>query len=143
MISSTSCWWPGLLDVHAMSFYEWFARRAEAKEQVTYASGHDAGLSNPFFLATGRRAVMYSRIEDERPVLDIEPGSHGALNLLLTAKLGIDYQLESSENLGKWQAEKSLATGVPTNRPWETNLTVDITPTGRENQRFYRVAVEY
>ena len=53
-----------LLDDHALSFYDWFARRAEATEPLRFATGFATGTCNPFFLTTGRLASMVSRIQE-------------------------------------------------------------------------------
>jgi hypothetical protein len=53
-----------LLDARAMAFYDYFARRAEAKQQLTFASGLATGTCNPWYLATGGRSVMVSAIAD-------------------------------------------------------------------------------
>ena len=58
---------PAFLDPYAMSFYDWFARRAEAREPVNYTEAWRTGESNPFHLATGGRAVLISRIKDDLP----------------------------------------------------------------------------
>lgn len=51
-----------LLDTHAMAFYDYFARRAEEKQQLPFASGVVTGTCNPWFLATGNRSEMVSKI---------------------------------------------------------------------------------
>jgi hypothetical protein len=51
-----------LLDAHAMAFYDYFARRAEEKQQLNFASGLATGTCNPWFLATGSRSEMVSKI---------------------------------------------------------------------------------
>lgn len=51
-----------LLDAHAMAFYDYFARRAEEKQQLPFASGVVTGTCNPWFLATGSRSEMVSKI---------------------------------------------------------------------------------
>jgi hypothetical protein len=53
-----------LLDAYGMSFYDWFARRAEATQQLPYASGLASGVGNPFHLATGGRGWMISRLRE-------------------------------------------------------------------------------
>ena len=53
-----------LLDARAMSLYDFFARRAEGRQQVTFASGLATGTCNPWYLATGGRSVMSTNISD-------------------------------------------------------------------------------
>ena len=96
-----------LLDAHALSFYDWFARRAEAKQPVNYAIGLATGTSNPFYVATGRRAVMFSKIADDRPALTIELLANGDVRLAFRVKLGIRYQPQRSDNLLSWSDQGS------------------------------------
>lgn len=51
-----------LLDQYAMSFYDYFARRAEAKTPLQFASGLSNGTGNPWYLATGGRSTMTSAL---------------------------------------------------------------------------------
>jgi hypothetical protein len=53
-----------LLDAYAMAHYDYFARRAEERQQLTFASGLATGTCNPWYLATGARSVMVSQIAD-------------------------------------------------------------------------------
>lgn len=53
-----------LLDAHAIALYDYFARRAEERRQLTFASGLATGTCNPWYLATGGRSVMVSAIAD-------------------------------------------------------------------------------
>ena len=57
-----------LLDAHAMALYEYFARRSEERQQLTFASGLSTGTCNPWYLATGGRSVMVSSIADPPPI---------------------------------------------------------------------------
>jgi hypothetical protein len=56
-----------LLDARAMALYDYFARRAEEKQQLAFASGLATGTCNPWYLATGGRSVMVSQIADPSP----------------------------------------------------------------------------
>jgi len=57
-----------LLDARAMALYDYFARRAEARQELPFASGLSAGTCNPWYLATGGRSVMVSAIADPEPM---------------------------------------------------------------------------
>ena len=57
-----------LLDAHAMALYDYFARRSEERQQLTFASGLSTGTCNPWYLATGGRSVMVSAIADPAPI---------------------------------------------------------------------------
>ena len=56
-----------LLDAPAMALYDYFARRAEERRQLPFASGLATGTTNPWYLATGGRSVMVSSIPDPVP----------------------------------------------------------------------------
>lgn len=53
-----------LLSPEAMSFFNFFARRAELREQVPFASGFLKSTANPFFLSTGGRGELETHIGD-------------------------------------------------------------------------------
>jgi len=40
-----------------MALYDYFARRSEAKQPLTFASGLATGMSNPWYLAIGGRST--------------------------------------------------------------------------------------
>lgn len=132
-----------LLDAYAMSFYDWFARRAEAKQRLNYASGFATGTCNPFYSATDGRAVMFSKIKDDRPSLNIGRLPSGDLNITFIAKVGIRYQPQISTNLATWINQGSTVT-VPFFQPsGEALVSVPLPPLPVTNTRFYRVTCEY
>lgn len=51
-----------LLDPRSLSFYDYFARRSEAREPLAVAMGFSQGIEKPWFSATGGRSTMVSRI---------------------------------------------------------------------------------
>ena len=55
-----------LLDPYAISLYDYFARRIEGKQSVAYVDGFASGTANPWFVATGGRSVIFSKIANER-----------------------------------------------------------------------------
>jgi predicted nucleic acid-binding protein len=61
--------------------FSWFARRAEAKQRLSYASGFATGTCNPFYLATGGRSVMFSKIKDDQPILSLNRLLNGDCNM--------------------------------------------------------------
>lgn len=66
-----------LLDAYAMSFFDWFARRAESTTTMACAEGFSQYTCKPFHVATGGRATMTSRISlpftDEPLVSGVTP----------------------------------------------------------------------
>ena len=53
-----------LLDAPAMSFYDYFARRFEARHRVTFNVGRGTGTTKPWFLATGGRSTISANVAD-------------------------------------------------------------------------------
>ena len=51
-----------LLNQDEMDFFEHMAARGEAREPLRYTSGFASGTTLPFFLATGRRATLTTRL---------------------------------------------------------------------------------
>jgi hypothetical protein len=131
-----------LLDAYAMSLYDSFARRCEAKQQLTFASGLATGTCNPWYLATGGRSVMFSKIPDDVPLLAIarEPG--GDVQLSFTGKLGIRYQPQSSSNLALWSDDGPAVFAPVLNPPGEGPVSVLLSP-GSGMQRFFRLRESY
>lgn len=132
-----------LLDAHAMSFYDWFARRGEAKQRLSYASGFATGTCNPFYLATGGRAVMFSKIKDDQPPLAISRPTNGVCNITFTGKLGIRYQPQISSNLVTWINQGQPLTAPQTQPPGDAPVSVTVTSAPGRLPGFYRVACEY
>jgi hypothetical protein len=132
-----------LLDAYAMSFYDWFARRGEAKQRLSYASGFSTGTCNPFYLATGGRAVMFSKLKDDRPSLSISRLPNGDCNLTFTGKPGIQYQPQVSSNLVTWLSQGPPVT-VPQTQPLgDASVSVTVNPASGTLRFFYRIACEY
>lgn len=50
------------LDDYAISFYDWFTRRASSRVPLSCAEGFLQGSCNPFYVATGGRATLSSYI---------------------------------------------------------------------------------
>jgi hypothetical protein len=50
------------LDPIGMSLYDYFARRGEAREVLSYSQGFERGRAKPWYLATGGRSVLTTRI---------------------------------------------------------------------------------
>jgi hypothetical protein len=132
-----------LLDAYAMSFYDWFARRGEAKQRLSYASGFATGTCNPFYLATAGRAVMFSKIKDDQPSVAISGPTNGACNLTFTGKLGIRYQPQISSDLVTWINQGPPVTAPPTQPPGDAPMSVTVTSPPGTLCSFYRVACEY
>ena len=47
-----------LLSIEAMSFFNFFAHRAELKEEVIFSSGFRKSIAKPFFISTGGRGEL-------------------------------------------------------------------------------------
>jgi hypothetical protein len=132
-----------LLDPYAMALYSHFAQRCETKTQVTYASGLATGTCNPWFLATGMRSVMFSKIAHEIPVVRVSQATNGDLQLAFSAKHGISYQRQSSGTLSGWLNESAPFTVAATGAPWETPIIVAVPPPVPGVSKFYRFQVLY
>jgi hypothetical protein len=51
-----------LLDPYALSLYDWFARRGEETQMLACSSGFLQSICRPFYLATGGRATMTTKL---------------------------------------------------------------------------------
>ena len=132
-----------LLDQHAMSCYDYFTRRAEAAMPQTYAEGLGTGTSNPFFVATGGRAVMVTRIADDVPSLSIARLPNGDVRLDFAARMGVTYQPQRSSDLQAW-ADDGPSLSIPVVNPFAVQTTnVVRTPLVGMNRAFYRLRVFY
>jgi hypothetical protein len=125
-----------LLDGFAMAHYDFFARRAEAKQQLTFASGLLTGTCNPWYLATGGRSVMFSKIADDIPVVSPSRQPNGDINLTFTGKFGISYQRQRSADLVNWTDE-----GAPV-VPGDSTIAVTV-PAPVQARQFWRFKVNY
>src|SRR5205814_10146436 len=112
------------------------------KQPLNYADGFATGVSNPFYVATGGRAVMFSKIKDDQPLLTNKrlPDSDEQLNF--TGKLGILYQLQSSSDLITWSNDGPATNTPVTNPPGDVGISLTRTPPPGP-RRFYRLAVTY
>jgi hypothetical protein len=131
-----------LLDANAMSFYDWFARRAEARQPASYADGFATGTGNPFYLATGGRAVMFSKIKDDQPTLAIKRLPNADEQITFTGKVGIVYQLQSSTNLTIWSNDGASTNTPVFNPPADAAISLTRTPPPGPS-RSYRLSVGY
>lgn len=132
-----------LLDAHALSFYDWFARRGEAKQRLSYASGFATGTCNPFYLATGGRAVMFSKIKDDKPRLSIRRLLNGECELRFMGKPGICYQPQVSSDLVTWLDYGPVVTAPLTQPPGDALVSVTVPSSPGTLRKFYRVSCEY
>ena len=96
-----------LLDPYAMSLYDFFTRRIEARTLQAYADGLATGTSNPWWLATSRRSVMFSKIADEHPGMGIVRLSESAVRISFVGKPGIRYQPQVSVDFDGWSNDGS------------------------------------
>jgi hypothetical protein len=132
-----------LLDSYALSFYDFFTRRAEARQPQPYAEGLGTGTSNPFYLATSGRAVCITKIADERPALSITRQANGSLRLNFLARMGVSYQLQRSFDLKAWANEGALMRTPVVNPPVDPPREIIVEPTAGVQQTFYRLQVLY
>src|SRR5436305_4049532 len=91
-----------------MSLYGFFARRTEAKQPVPYEDGFVTGTANPWFVATGGRSVMYSKLADESPSLGTRLMGNGTLRIDFAGKAGIRYQPQRAFTFPNWSNVDSL-----------------------------------
>jgi len=118
-------------------------QKIEAKTPQPYADGLATGTSNPWFLATGRRSIMFSRIADNRPSLNIARVANNDMRVGFTGTPGIRYQPQRSFNLSSWTNDgPSLI--IPTNNPpLDVSTNFVRTPLPGTNQTYYRLNVIY
>jgi len=50
------------LTAEEMAFFDYMAGRGAARTELTYTSGFSRGLTKPFYLATGGRAALKTRM---------------------------------------------------------------------------------
>lgn len=130
---------PTLLDAYSMSLYDWFTRRSESRQMVTYAEGFATGNSPPWYLATGSRSVMFSKIADDVPAVQAVMAGSNSVQLSFAGKLGISYQPQGSNDLVTWTDIGSPVTPVS-----DSSQSVPITaPGGTTLHKFYRLVVNY
>jgi hypothetical protein len=132
-----------LLDAYAMSFYDWFARRGEAKQRLSYASGFSTGTCNPYYLATGGRAVIFTKIKDDQPSVAISRPTNRVFTLTFTGKLGIRYQPKVSSNLVVWANQGAAVMAPLTEPPGDALVSVTVTSSPSASRNFYRFSCEY
>ncbi len=129
-----------LLDPYAMSLYDFFARRCEAKQQVNWASGLVNGIGNPWYLATGMRSVMFSKIPDENPTIGVTGGpSMSQVQLGFAGKVGIHYQPQSSSSPASGFANDGAA--VDPTADVATSAPVGVS--SLTTRRFYKLLLTY
>jgi hypothetical protein len=129
-----------LLDTYAISLYDFFARRCEAKQQLSYSSGLVGGTANPWYLATGMRSVMFSKIPDENPIVGMAGGpSVGQVQLGFAGKIGIHYQPQSSSSPSSGFANDGAAIDPVTDATTSAPVGVSSLTT----RRFYKLLLTY
>ncbi|MEQ1854662.1 MAG: hypothetical protein ABMA01_24100, partial [Chthoniobacteraceae bacterium] len=132
-----------LLDPYAMALYDFFARRSEAKQQLTFASGLATGTCNPWYLATGGRSVMFSKIADDIPVVAASRDMMGNAQLTFTGKTGITYQRQESSNLAGWSDAGAPVAGPVVVPAGEGSVTVPVAAPAPGAPTFHRFKVNY
>ena len=132
-----------LLDQYALSLYDHFTRRAEARQAQSYAEGLGTGTSNPFYVAARGRAVMVTKITDDRPSLAIARHPNGDIRLNFAGRMGVSYQPQRSFNLQNWVNEGPLLSIPVVNPPVDPASSIVVTPLPGANQAFYRLQVLY
>jgi hypothetical protein len=132
-----------LLDQYAMSCYDYFTRRAEARQPHTYAEGLATGTSNPFYVATGGRGVMITKIADDVPALGLTRLPNGDVRLTFAARMGVRYQPQRSFNLQSWANDGAALTIPVVNPPVDPATNIVRTSLPGANQAFYRLQVTY
>jgi hypothetical protein len=131
-----------LLDRNAMSLYDFFTRRIETRTTVAYSDGLATGTGNPWYLATGGRAVMYSKITDDAPVLGLTRLTNNNFRFDFTGKPGIRYQPQYSLSLFNWSNDgPAISVAVTNAADIATNFVR--APLSGVNQAFFRLNVVY
>jgi hypothetical protein len=131
------------LDAYAMSFYDFFTRRIEARTPQAYADGLATGMSNPWLLATSRRSVMFSKIADERPVLEITRLTNNDVWIHFGGKPGIRYQPQLSVDLAVWTNDGADIL-IPTDHPLADVATNFVRAASLgSSQTYYRLKLIY
>ena len=127
-----------LLSPEAVSLYDFFTRRIEAKAQLAYADGLATGTANPFQLATGSRAFPFARLADEIPVLSAANQGATDIRIDFQARRGIEYQLQRSDDQlgGMWVDDGARII------PGADGLS-SITRTRSVAAKFYRLTIFY
>lgn len=125
-----------LLTPEALSLYDWFTRRIEAKTQLPYAEGLATGTCNPFQLATGNRAFPFARLTDELPTVSASSQGSTDIRIDFTARRGIEYQLQYSPDLQQWFDDGARI--VPA-----TDGAQSATRARSGTAKFYRLALFY
>ena len=132
-----------LLDQYALSFYDYFTRRAEARDPHVYAEGLSSSTGNPFYVATGGRAVMVTKIADDVPALVIGRQPNGDVRLEFGARMGVGYQLQRSFDLQTWVNDGDLLAAPVVNPAVEPLTNIVHRPLPGINQTYYRLQVVY
>jgi len=127
-----------LLSPEAISLYDFFTRRIEAKTQLTYADGLATGMCNPFQLATGNRAFPFAKLTDEISLLSIADLGTTDIRIDFQARRGIEYQLQRSDDQlgGMWVDDGARII------PGADGL-FSVTRTRSGTAKFYRLAMFY
>ncbi len=129
-----------LLDQYAMALYDFFARRCEAKQQLTYSSGLvSGGTSNPWELATGGRSVMFSKIPDEKPIVGISKPSSLQVQLSFAGKQGIHYQAQSVTDL----TQQFMNDSTPLDPVADAAAVLPVSVTANTTRKFYHLLLNY
>lgn len=131
------------LDQYALSLYDYFTRRGEARVPLDYADGLATGTSNPFYLATSGRAVMFTRLSDENPVLTVTNLPNQDMRVSFTGKMGIAYQPQQTGILGTWTNSGAVMNFPPTNPPVDISTNFVRTPPAGTNRNFFRLKLNY
>jgi hypothetical protein len=131
------------LDPYAMSLYDFFARRCEARQPLSFASGLATGTCNPWYLATGERSFMYSKVTDDVPVATISRLPGDSVQITFAGKPGIKYQPQSSDDLRAWTDEGPPLAAPVVVPPADGQVSVILSRAPGTARKYFRVDVIY
>ena len=131
------------LDAYAMSLYTHLTRRAEATQPHLFADGLFASTCNPWYVATGGRSIMHTRLVDEVPVVEASEPTPDGVRFHFLARPGTGYQLQESPDLQTWVdvgTRHFPDLGTP---PVQAPRFLDVPYAGGATQRFFRLVAHY
>jgi hypothetical protein len=111
-----------MLDGYAMSLYDWFARRAEGRQQLA-CNGYTC---NPFYLATGGRGRMITSLKSNGGELIDLDGDHKNEIIVRRPDAGIWYSLPSSTPGAYNSTQWGLPTDVPATGDYDGDGKTDL-----------------
>ena len=101
-----------LLSPEAMAFYNFFSQRAELKKEVIYSSGLAKGTTRPFYVATGGRGELNTRIEATPAIPTLASPADGDTNISINPTLSWHSSTDASTYRLIVSTEESFTTTI-------------------------------